>query len=46
MFWVDFHSKLHQFKVSSAPNGHESYFKFLLNNNLVYPKVSVQEGKL
>lgn len=45
MFWMDFHSKLHQFKFSSAPNGHESYSGIMINN-LVYPKVSVQEGKL
>lgn len=46
MLWVDFDSKLHQFKFSSAPKGHESHSEISIKHTLVYPEVSVQEGEL
>jgi len=46
MFWVDFDSKLHHFKFSSAPNGHQSYSESSVKQNLEYPKVSIQESEL
>lgn len=38
MFWVDFHSKLHQFKFSFAPNGHESYSEISIKQRFSTPQ--------
>lgn len=46
MLWVDFDSKLHQFKFSSAPKGHQSYSEISIKHTSIYPNVSVQEGDL
>lgn len=46
MFWVDFHFNYISLSLVLLLKDMSLIQKFLLNNNLVYPKVSVQEGRL